>query len=517
MRIRTFKTKKSQLYFFNFLTDDGEPVLKSQGYQTKEACANGKDSVLKNASDDANYERKVDEEGNHFFNLKAANGQVIGTSVTFASEAELNSAVALMKTLRASKAAEGDPTATDPAATKATASSKVSDDYRPLAFYEGKISGEENGFDRFYDEEGNEHYFSYNLDKLVVLISEGYSSEASRDNGIASVTKNMSIEARYKRGQYSNGKHYFGIRAGNNQEVATSRWFDTAEDMEKVISLLLSGGKGNGIVSGIFAPASDQKGIYKEYKPLGFYQERIAGEDFGFDAFDEEDKYYFSVNYEKEPLLISEDYTSAAGRDKGIKSIKKNVKTESRYVRMVHPNGNHYFNLLAGNKQEIATSRWFESEKDMEKAITWLQSTGGTRKRKKATRVKKEAVERTYVLKDQDYLCNNLKYDSFQSGGNKRFYFVFKSPEGKAVLINGDVRGFATQEDLEQGIKDLFANAPNDKMYEVKETKNGKTYFYIKNKEGKNVGRSSLFYDKEEDMKGAMRLLQCVGVPMAGG
>ena len=67
----------------------------------------------------------------------------------------------------------------------------------------------------------------------------------------------------------------------------------------------------------------------------------------------------------------------------------------------------------------------------MEKAIYWLLNTGGTRRRKKATREKKPAAERRYILQGQAYLCNNITYDTFQSGGNQKFYFVFKDKDEK--------------------------------------------------------------------------------------
>jgi len=258
------------------------------------------------------------------------------------------------------------------------------------------------------------------------------------------------------------------------------------------------------------------KGISPEFTQTNPPEDNIAGTEFGYDPFEQDGAHYFSVNQEGNPILISEDYTTEAGRDKGIKSVKNNVKKEARYVRMQHPNGMHYFNLLAGNKQEIATSRWFESKKDMEKAIYWLTNTGGTRRRKKAAKAKKPAAERTYILQNQPYLCNNITYDTFQSGGNKKFYFVFKDKDGKAVLINGDVRGFATQEDMEAGIKSVLQHGPKDAKYDIRSTKNGKTYFYIQNDEGKNIARSSLFYNTEEDMKAAMALIQCVGATMVG-
>ena len=58
--------------------------------------------------------------------------------------------------------------------------------------------------------------------------------------------------------------------------------------------------------------------------------------------------------------------------------MTKNLPIAERYQRKIHSNGKHYFNLLAGNNQEIATSAWFDSEGDMNAAIASLQG-GGTR------------------------------------------------------------------------------------------------------------------------------------------
>ena len=43
--------------------------------------------MQKNAPDDARYERKETKSGGHMFNLKATNGQVIGTSESYTSTA----------------------------------------------------------------------------------------------------------------------------------------------------------------------------------------------------------------------------------------------------------------------------------------------------------------------------------------------------------------------------------------------------------------------------------------------
>ncbi len=531
MRYRAFRRKKDNLFYFQFLSEENDVILNSQSYSDKEVCFNGIRSVISNAGNESRYEKSIDGDSKHFFILKAENGQEIGRSIKYETEADVDKAIANFieeGPSAASKTAsqtdnQGESKNDDPQ-TKTTTSdptyqqgSRGTDDYKPLAFYEARISGNENGFDQFDGEDG-EFYFTYNLAEKVILISEGYKSDKSRDNGIQSVEKNLPIEARYQKQVHENGKHYFNLKAGNNQEIATSRWFDSEAERDTAIAILIDGGAPNEqqlIAAGLLSPGEGDETLYKDYKPLAFYEANISGEEFGFDPFTEGDAYYFSVNYDGTPVLISEDYTSEGGRDNGIKSVKRNVKNEKRYERKVHPNGMHYFNLLAGNKQEIATSRWFESKKDMERAISWLLNTGGSRRRKKATR-SKPAAERIYITQGQAYLCNNITYDTFQSGGNQKYYFVFKDKDGKAVLINGDVRGFNTQEEMKEGIKAVLKYGPKDGKYDIRSTKNGKLYFYIKNEEEKNIARSSLFYDTEEEMRNAMALIQCVGVSMAG-
>ena len=65
---------------------NGEVILTSELYKSKAAAENGVASVQANATDDTRYERKMAANGKAFFNLKAANSQVIGTSQMYSSE-----------------------------------------------------------------------------------------------------------------------------------------------------------------------------------------------------------------------------------------------------------------------------------------------------------------------------------------------------------------------------------------------------------------------------------------------
>lgn len=80
-------TRKNGEFQFNLKADNGQGILASEGYSTKPACLNGVESVKTNSVNDGRYERKTSTNGKYYFNLKASNGQVIGTSEMYESEA----------------------------------------------------------------------------------------------------------------------------------------------------------------------------------------------------------------------------------------------------------------------------------------------------------------------------------------------------------------------------------------------------------------------------------------------
>lgn len=79
-------TRKNGEFQFNLKATNGQVILSSEGYTTLAACKNGIESVKKNSPEDARYERKKSTNGKFYFNLKATNGQVIGSSQMYQSE-----------------------------------------------------------------------------------------------------------------------------------------------------------------------------------------------------------------------------------------------------------------------------------------------------------------------------------------------------------------------------------------------------------------------------------------------
>lgn len=92
------KTQKDGQFYFNLLAGNGQSILKSEAYTTKPACQNGINSVKANATDDSKYDRKESTNGKPYFTLKAGNGQVIGTSELYESEAGRDNGIESVKT-----------------------------------------------------------------------------------------------------------------------------------------------------------------------------------------------------------------------------------------------------------------------------------------------------------------------------------------------------------------------------------------------------------------------------------
>jgi uncharacterized protein YegP (UPF0339 family) len=84
-------------FHFNLKAGNGEIILASEAYNSKAACENGMESVRKNAANDSNYDRKESAIGKPYFNLKAANHQVIGTSEMYSSSASRDKGIESVK------------------------------------------------------------------------------------------------------------------------------------------------------------------------------------------------------------------------------------------------------------------------------------------------------------------------------------------------------------------------------------------------------------------------------------
>jgi uncharacterized protein YegP (UPF0339 family) len=82
-----FEVKKANngQTFFRLKAANGQIILASEMYNAKESALNGIESVRTNARIAERYSKLTSKDGSFYFTLKAANSQVIGNSEMYES------------------------------------------------------------------------------------------------------------------------------------------------------------------------------------------------------------------------------------------------------------------------------------------------------------------------------------------------------------------------------------------------------------------------------------------------
>ncbi|MCX2678741.1 YegP family protein [Galbibacter sp. EGI 63066] len=92
-----FTSDKNDKFYFHLKAENGQIILASQAYEAKSSAQNGVQSVIDNAQDSSRYERKTASNGKFYFNLKSGNGQVVGSSQMYSSEAGMQNGINSVK------------------------------------------------------------------------------------------------------------------------------------------------------------------------------------------------------------------------------------------------------------------------------------------------------------------------------------------------------------------------------------------------------------------------------------
>lgn len=91
------KPAANDQFMFNLKAANGEIILTSETYKSKDSAINGIESVKKNAPLDAQYERKTSTSSQPYFVLKAKNHEVIGRSETYSSPGAMEKGIESVK------------------------------------------------------------------------------------------------------------------------------------------------------------------------------------------------------------------------------------------------------------------------------------------------------------------------------------------------------------------------------------------------------------------------------------
>src|SRR5690606_39166033 len=93
-----FQSENNQKFYFNLKAKNDQVILSSHGNDDKSGAINSIQSVKPNLGDDVKLERKTASNGKFHFNIKAGNGQIIGSRQMYASESGMENGIESVKT-----------------------------------------------------------------------------------------------------------------------------------------------------------------------------------------------------------------------------------------------------------------------------------------------------------------------------------------------------------------------------------------------------------------------------------
>ena len=97
MSARYLLRRSAAQFYWILYAENNEPILNSEMYTAKASALAGIASARINAQIDARYDRRVSTASQPYFVLRAANGEVIGTSEMYSSVAARDNGIAAVK------------------------------------------------------------------------------------------------------------------------------------------------------------------------------------------------------------------------------------------------------------------------------------------------------------------------------------------------------------------------------------------------------------------------------------
>jgi uncharacterized protein len=195
-------------YYFNLVAGNGESVLRSQGYTRLASAQGGVASVLENGFDKRQFDVKQAQNGDWYFNLKAANGETIGSSELYSSKSNAERGG---RTVRALVRLSRDATQAAP---------------------------RRESFELFKGEDGKPRFHLRAANGEIMLSSQAYTTNASAKNGIASVLTNGTDAASYELTETDSGNWAIRLVAANGEVIARGESYSSKSNATRAVNRL---------------------------------------------------------------------------------------------------------------------------------------------------------------------------------------------------------------------------------------------------------------------------------------
>ena len=203
-------TGKDGKFYFHLIAGNGQKVLQSQGYTTLASAKKGITSVRTNGVDAEAFDVLEADSGEHYFNLVAGNGKIIGTSQMYGTLASANKGVTTVISLIARSLRE-----------------------------EAAATGGAR-FQTFKGLDSKQYFHLRAANGEIVLASEAYSSASSAVKGITSVRTNGKDAGHYEIIETDNGQFFFHLLAQNGEIIARGESYVSASNAERAVDDLVA-------------------------------------------------------------------------------------------------------------------------------------------------------------------------------------------------------------------------------------------------------------------------------------
>jgi uncharacterized protein YegP (UPF0339 family) len=205
-RFVTFQGVDGETYF-HLVAGNGQLVLQSEGYKSLDGAQNGVASVKDNGGHAASYSVLGSNDGQYYFNLIAANNEIIGTSELYSTKSNAQRAADSTRSL-ITKIKRWDTIAAEPKAS----------------------------FNVFKGVDG-QYYFNLRArNGEIVLQSEGYTSKDAATDGIAAVRANGTHTSNFTVFAAADGRYAIRLQAGNNEIVAQGELYSTKANATRAVT-----------------------------------------------------------------------------------------------------------------------------------------------------------------------------------------------------------------------------------------------------------------------------------------
>jgi uncharacterized protein YegP (UPF0339 family) len=198
-------------HYFNLTAANGEEVLRSEGYVASASVDTGITSVLENGEDKRNFEVIEASNGDYYFNLKAQNGEVIGTSQLYASKSNAERGARTVRAL------------------VRLANQELREQAAPRR----------ERFELFKGEDGQSYFHLRAGNGEILLGSQAYTATSSAKKGVASVQNNGKSAARFDVFEAVNGKWGVRLVAANGEIVARGQMYASKSNATRAVNKLV--------------------------------------------------------------------------------------------------------------------------------------------------------------------------------------------------------------------------------------------------------------------------------------